>query len=270
MKGGDGHWYDQMYIVRHVALDDRIRDYYVWARAQVPPRARLLDVGCGEGTFVAYASRHGFDAVGIDLSPTAVEAGRCHFGTTALHTTTLARFRTAHPGATFEAVTLFEIIEHVEAPVGFLREVYELLAPGGLVVLTVPNRTRWPIRDFVDYPQHHLTRWSALSLRALLETAGLEVLTIERSGVLLSIHFLFGYAFRVLLYKTLAMHAKGFAGVTPPAGLPRALLGTLGQAGSLLRRTRDWAMWVPTLALTPLLYPFFEGHNLMAVGRRSG
>lgn len=269
MKGLPSDWYDRMYVVRHIAIDDRIRWYYSWAVKNLPRKGKLLDVGCGEGTFVAYADKHGFEASGLDFSAAAIEAGTRRFGLTSLVAATVEDYRRTHSENAFDVITLFEILEHTESPVRFLEEIQTLLRPGGLLIVSVPNRARWPILDFVDYPPHHLTRWSSPSLRTILETSGFEIVRSDYTPVRLSINYFFGYFFRILLYKALDMHAKGFSGTSEWTAKPHAAwLKKYGGLGSKLRKARDVLMWIPTLAFGLFLYPFFEGYNILAIARK--
>ncbi|MFQ5894544.1 MAG: methyltransferase domain-containing protein [Nitrospinota bacterium] len=269
MKTQGGGWYDKAYIVRHIAVDDRIMWYFSWALKNLPKKGKLLDIGCGAGTFVAYASKEGYEASGIDFSVEAIEAGKRRFGIESLFATTLEEFRRGQPHEIFDAITSFEVLEHVESPALFLGEMKELLKPGGRIALSVPNRDRWPVREFNDYPPHHLTQWSERSLRRLLEALGFEILQIERTPIPLSINFFYGYLVRILLYKILNLYAKGLVvpkGETSPNR--STSLEKIGRLGSKMRRLRDALMWIPTILTLPIFYPFFEGYNIVALARR--
>lgn len=269
MKSGDSAWYDERYFVRHVAIDDRIMWYFTWALKNLPEKGKLLDVGCGAGTFVACARKEGFDAYGIDFSRDAVEAGKRRFGLETIFASPLEEFRRRRSDELFDAVTFFEVLEHVESPTRFLAEIHALLKPGGWIALSVPNRDRWPVRDFMDYPPNHLTRWTTRSLQRLLEASGFTVLKIERAPVALSINFFFGYLFRILLYRMLNLYSRGLSG-SKRLALPRGQAPPtwVGGIGSKIRKFRDAVMWVPTVVLLPVLYPFFDGYNIVALAKK--
>ena len=100
-------------------------------------RGRLLDVGCGFGSFVGMMRQRGWDADGVDPSPTVVAA--------ALHKGYPVRLGTleelhCEPGS-YDAVTMFYVLEHLRDPMGALRKVSDLLAPGGIVLIRVPHTT---------------------------------------------------------------------------------------------------------------------------------
>ena len=131
---------------------------------------RLLDVGCGEGTFLASASA-AYDAYGVELDPVAAERARAHLP--GRITTGTLDDLPADIDA-FDVITLFEVLEHVADPLGTLIECRRRLRPAGEIVISVPNRLRRGADDDpVDWPPNHLTRWTPTAMNALLKRAGL-------------------------------------------------------------------------------------------------
>ena len=266
MQAPGSEWYEGAYLIRHIAVDDRIREYFRWALNRLPPACRLLDVGCGEGTFVAYARGRGFDAWGVDFSRTSVEAGARRYGLTTLRVGAIEALRAAGPG--FQAVTAFEVLEHVESPVTLLRTMRDALLPGGDLALSVPNRDRWPLQEFSDYPPNHLTRWSEPALRRAAEEADLRVVAIEQTSRLQSINALFGYVPRSALYWALGLRSLGIAPRSNAAGRMLDRSPVLGRFGSAARRARDAVLWPPALLAAPFLWHRCRGYNLMLHARR--
>jgi SAM-dependent methyltransferase len=133
---------------------------------------RLLDVGCGEGSFLN-AAAEGYDVYGVELDAEA--AARAEQLLPGRITTGTLDDLPAHL-APFDVVTLFEVLEHVADPLETLRACQTLLKPGGMVVISVPNRLRRGADDDpVDWPPNHLTRWTPAAMKALLRRAGLDV-----------------------------------------------------------------------------------------------
>jgi SAM-dependent methyltransferase len=75
----------------------------------------------------------------------------------------------------FDCITAFEVIEHLENPGLFLNNINSLLNDKGLLIISCPNnKMLW--RVHVDYPPHHLSRFSPQSLNQILEKSGFEVI----------------------------------------------------------------------------------------------
>lgn len=135
---------------------------------------RLLDVGSGNGLFVAEAAASGWRAEGIDLDPGAVTAARRAGLDVSLET---IHARADREPEAFDAVTLSHVLEHVADPVAFLRAAYRLLRPGGAVWIATPNvdaeghRAFGPDWVHLD-PPRHLVLFAEGSLRHALERAG--------------------------------------------------------------------------------------------------
>ena len=148
----------------------------------LPGRGRLLDVGCGTGYRLSVAKDRGWDVVGVEPSSWAVEIGSERYGVE-LHCGLLQDV--GFPDGHFQAVMLEDVIEHVTRPVELLDEVVRVLAPDGVVVVSVPNfgsrraRTRGPDWNEVRPPEH-LTYLSLCSLRALAARSGLQVVFSSR------------------------------------------------------------------------------------------
>ena len=100
-------------------------------------RPRLLDVGCGYGGIVELMRERGWDAEGMDPSPSVVEAATRHGRNVQLGT--LEELSADH--GPYEAVTMFYVLEHLPDPMGALRKAASLLVPGGMLLIRVPHTT---------------------------------------------------------------------------------------------------------------------------------
>jgi SAM-dependent methyltransferase len=138
---------------------------------------RLLDFGCGGGLFLQRMHREGWRVTGLDVCPAAVQGIRAQLGLPALVGTL------PHPELapeSFDVITMWHSLEHVHNPRQVLQETYFLLAPGGKLLVAVPNIDGLPFRWFgsswygLDLPRH-LTHFSPLTLRWMLERAGFQV-----------------------------------------------------------------------------------------------
>jgi SAM-dependent methyltransferase len=143
------------------------------------PGARLLDVGCGAGGFMHRARAAGFTVSGLDFNKDRVAALRERGFEVAAGA--LPDFARGAAAASFDAITMFELIEHLDDPAAWLDAAKSLLKPGGLLIVGTPNRERTfdpfqgPGFEEIDNPPHHLTRWNAAALTRLLEKCGFAV-----------------------------------------------------------------------------------------------
>jgi SAM-dependent methyltransferase len=140
-------------------------------------QGRLLDFGCGCGSYMARMSRQGWKTVGVDISSRTVESIRTNLGLKALvGSLPHAELRPC----SFDVITMWEALEHVYQPLAVLREAYRLLVPGGRLIVSVPNIDSIPFRWFghawygLDLPRH-LTHFAPWTLQLMLQQAGFRV-----------------------------------------------------------------------------------------------
>ncbi len=140
------------------------------------PGGRLLDVGCGDGEFIARMAGLGWSVEGLDFDPHAVEVARSR-GLT-VHLGGLAE--QGYPDASFDAVVLSHLIEHVYRPAQLLGECARILKPGGLLSIVTPNAESFGHGRFgQDWrglePPRHLQVFTLGALTGLVGASGLRV-----------------------------------------------------------------------------------------------
>ena len=161
----------------------RTRWDFAVARRRIAAEQDVADLGCGDGRFLLSLGRRTGRTVGVDHHEGAVRR-LTRLGAEG-YAVPFATFAEDEAGR-FDVVTSFHTLEHVEDPVGTFRAAIECLRPGGLLLLSVPNRERtW--RDEgepLDRPPHHVTRWGPAQLRRLADADGvrLEHLWFEPPG----------------------------------------------------------------------------------------
>jgi SAM-dependent methyltransferase len=135
-------------------------------------RPRILDVGCGTGANLLMLSKYG-DAEGVDISEDALSFCRER----GLEKVKLgAGEELPYDNGTFDLVTAFDVVEHMDDDLAGLSEMRRVLRPGGKVLLFVPTfMFLWGLQDDVS---HHRRRYRLPELERVLERAGFE---IERS-----------------------------------------------------------------------------------------
>lgn len=157
------------------------------------PSGRILDVGSGAGEFLELARGAGYEVHGLDTS----ESARFHSERSGIPFTK-ADLTTLDAGdGSFDAITMWDVIEHLTEPRAYLAAARRLLRPGGVLVIKTPDiqasvmalakmlsRFR-RARGVLGYPAH-LLYFDARSLRRLIEEAGFEILDARHLGSLRS------------------------------------------------------------------------------------
>jgi len=102
---------------------------------------RALDVGCGAGLLAEPLARMGAEVCAIDAAPENIAAARAHAEASGLAIDYVAGDIAEIAPRGFDLVTAMEVIEHVADKPAFLAALVAALAPGGLLVISTPNRT---------------------------------------------------------------------------------------------------------------------------------
>ena len=147
----------------------------------LPHQRRVIDVGCGPGILLVDLQKNGFECLGIDFNPALVRAANEQFHVPAR----VARLEDIITlGLRFDLALLSHVLEHVEDPVGLLKNIREILNPGGVLVIETPNRKWYSPSHSLEkgtlwwnyYPPHHLTFWSIAALDRVLRLSGYSVM----------------------------------------------------------------------------------------------
>jgi 2-polyprenyl-6-hydroxyphenyl methylase/3-demethylubiquinone-9 3-methyltransferase len=147
-------------------------------------RKRTADVGCGAGLLSEPLARLGADVTGIDAAPENIAAARLHAEEHGLKIDYRVGSVEQLDGA-YDLVTSLEVIEHVADPRAFVAGLARALSPGGLLILSTPNRTSLSRLLLIGFAEgtgriprgtHDWEKFlTPEELTALLVEAGLEV-----------------------------------------------------------------------------------------------
>ena len=144
---------------------------------------RLLDVGCGDGHFLAVAAKRGWKIYGTEFTEEAVAAGRKNGGE--IFKGRIQEFDLAD---NFDVITSFEVLEHIYDLKEHTTRIYSLLRTGGLFYFTTPNINALSRRilgghwTIIEYPEH-LSYYTAKTINRLLTMAGFRKLSIISTGI---------------------------------------------------------------------------------------
>ena len=138
---------------------------------------RLLDYGYGEGYFLHSVQSH-FKTYGVDIAAYAVAMTRQRVPQARVHL--VEGENLPFPANLFDAVTAFDVLEHIPDPLPSAIELYRVTKPGGLLLVTTPNLAslgrRWKGPEWQGYrDETHCSLWSRKRWVELLEEAGYHV-----------------------------------------------------------------------------------------------
>lgn len=146
---------------------------------------RLLDIGCGDGHFLAVAKSKGWNVFGTEFTDEAVEV--CRAKGIEMHKGIIQSWSGA---GNFDVITSFEVLEHITDGKEHASSIHALLRKGGLFYFTTPNFNsfsrkwlggKWKI---IEYPEH-LCYYTSRTITRLLNDAGLHRLQVKTTGLTL-------------------------------------------------------------------------------------
>jgi 2-polyprenyl-6-hydroxyphenyl methylase/3-demethylubiquinone-9 3-methyltransferase len=146
-----GDWWDpagqsamlhRLNPVRLSYIRDRIDQHWALDECTLKPLAgkRALDVGCGAGLLCEPLARMGAEVTGVDAAPELIAVAAAHAAAVGLAIDYRAVGVEEVEGQ-FDLVTAMEVVEHVADPGAFVAALAARVAPGGLLIMSTPNRT---------------------------------------------------------------------------------------------------------------------------------
>lgn len=146
-----------------------------------PEKGKILDVGCGYGHFIEIMQDCGWFAQGVDPSSGTLY----HAKRKGLNVIETSVDDSSFPDNFFDVVTAFYVLEHLPDPLSTAKKIFEMLKPGGVIVIRVPHTT--PIVRFLsvftidnnlyDAP-YHLYDFSPMTITVLLKKAGFSLIQV--------------------------------------------------------------------------------------------
>lgn len=145
----------------------------------------ILDVGCGKGEFVWAALGQGYAVEGLELSSEAVSVALSND----LPVKQQDLFSSELDARRWSAITMFEVLEHVDHPMSMIKRVTDLLEPGGILYLTTPNYNsldRLALgQDWHVFHPEHITYFSTHGLAFLMRKLEprLQLVSVESNNI---------------------------------------------------------------------------------------
>lgn len=210
-------------------------------------RGRLLDIGCAAGFFIKAAEARGWEVSGMDIIPEYIDFARRELQLKDVHLGALEGEKL--PENSFDAVTLWDLIEHLRHPAETLREINRILRPGGLLVIWTPNAKNAVFQKANWYGYRirlHLYFFSSRSLAALLGRSGFQ-----------------------LIYERTDKAKKGLFPMTAPKPYERPLIPASRFQKIKHGLKRDLKNFMnPVNYLSPMLDRLGFGFNLFIIARK--
>lgn len=144
---------------------------------KLPSKGRLLDIGCGNGYFLASASRAlpGWTFSGLEWDNKHAE-----------RVLQIPRIEDHYVGSLenvpgkFDAISMLHVLEHLESPIEFLEKAREKIVPGGLLFIQLPYYVESPFELFVA---DHSSHFDCPSIRRLVSSAGFQIELLDTKWV---------------------------------------------------------------------------------------
>ncbi|QQS18920.1 class I SAM-dependent methyltransferase [Candidatus Saccharibacteria bacterium] len=188
-----------------------------------PPPARILDLGCGSGWTSAFFARAGYDVVGVDISPEAVEAASKHYLELPNVSFVVGDYDTLAYSGEFDAAVFFDSLHHAEDEVLALKAAFVALRPGGILVACEPGVGHSKTAKSIDAMERYGVNERDMPpklLRIQMRKAGFS--TIKT------------YAYPAISHRALYFNRTGWIGRLRNIAMVRAL--TVGMLATILRR----------------------------------
>lgn len=160
----------------------------------LPPHAKVLDAGCGNGFFSGKMLEHGYRVTGIDVSTTGIEVCRREYPDGIFHAAPVDSSRLPELiGTGFDAIVAMEVVEHLYSMKDFLENCRRVLSNHGSLVISTPYHGYWKNLGLAlsgrleahlqpEIEGGHIKFWSRRSITRALETNGFQVTAFAGCG----------------------------------------------------------------------------------------
>ncbi|MEP6820930.1 MAG: class I SAM-dependent methyltransferase [Chthoniobacterales bacterium] len=176
-------------------LSTKPKDYFSQTRREmlpaIPPSARrILEIGCGAGTFSRFLKKErGAEVWGVELDPVAAEIARAALDH--VRCGDVIEQIASLPAAHFDCIVFNDVLEHLSDPYRVLVAIKRLFTPTGVVVCSIPNiryfraffnfvvRGEWHYEENGTMDKTHLRFFTKKSIAEMFESLGYRILRLE-------------------------------------------------------------------------------------------
>jgi len=164
---GDSGFYDQMQMHSFYYEPDKPEFVFALEKIMEVSPKRILEIGCGEGLFLQRI-KNAYDVSCSEFSEKSIEKLK------------KAGIRFDEKNDKYDFVMTFQVLEHVSDAHGFLEHAVSKLEEGGYLLVSVPNNDskyfQTGFTPILDFPPHHVTRWSKKSLENISRRFDLDII----------------------------------------------------------------------------------------------
>ncbi len=180
MSGGTKKFYDWM--IHQPNYYPTYRWEWGVALEQIKPlsnnQSNLVEVGCGNGDFLKFIKiNSSINGLGIDTSESAISVCKAR-DLNAICESIETYTNKPYPIKKFDFACSYHCLEHVEDPLGFIKEIKSILNKDGSIFLSTPYspmcyESQW--HDPLNHPPHHMTRWNKKAYEVLAEMVNMRI-----------------------------------------------------------------------------------------------
>ena len=242
-KNPGAEWYEEQenYRLKEPKIYRGYHKMFLKSHPSFAEGTRILDIGCGTGELLAELHKRGGEVWGVDADKRDIETARKYFGLNNLYAMPHKDFFRKPDLPLFDIVTFFEVLEHLDNPEEFIRDVKKILKPGGKIVMSVPSRDRMLANLYEwDFPPYHLSRWNESAIRKFFERINFRPDSINYADA--KMHFLELFS-SLLMNMPPGRRLKKYIGARPEyylmVWLPVLVLWFTGEVARHLTKIRN-------------------------------
>jgi 2-polyprenyl-3-methyl-5-hydroxy-6-metoxy-1,4-benzoquinol methylase len=172
---------DETFVSQKSAREHTFEKSLKMIEKWVPQRGRILDIGTAGGSFLGMAHRRGWEVAGCEPSRWLSQWGTREYG---ISITPGTLFDMQLEQDSFEAVTLWDVLEHTGDPTAVLKECHRVLKPDGLLVVNYPDINslvaRMMGRKWVFLLSVHLYYFTRVTMNKMLEKTGFQTVEVKK------------------------------------------------------------------------------------------